>query len=95
MRKRRQPLRKHDALFRQKAMHLIGRRGTVVNQASPHAMQRLQGELVRALHADDAHTRSRDGVADRFGIAGVVLPATGVRLHELGRNQPDLVPDGR
>ena len=44
------------------------------------------------LTGNEAHGRAGHRLADRLRVGGVVLVALDVRLHVLGRDQPDLVP---
>lgn len=49
--------------------------------------------LLLALDRDEAHVRALRGLANRFGIGGIVLLTLYERLHISRRDQPNLVSD--
>jgi hypothetical protein len=54
-------------------------------------MDRLQVQLIIRLNRDEAHVLAFDRFGNRFGIDEVVLVRLYKRLHELSRDQPNVV----
>ncbi len=55
-------------------------------------MDGLQVQLVISLDRNKAHVLAFDSLGDGFGIHEVVLVRLHERLHELTRDQPNIVP---
>ena len=61
---------------------LVDDAGTLAYQALPHAMQRLQVELVGCFGGDELHGWPLDGFGDCFGVAEIVVRSNVLRRHE-------------
>jgi hypothetical protein len=55
-------------------------------------VQHLDVLLLNAFYRHETHVRSAHGLADRFGIVGVVLVAFHIRLDKLGADQSGIMP---
>src|SRR5580704_6205477 len=87
-----QSLPNSNAALQQEGVDLIDDAGTLTNQTLPHAVQRLQVELLSGLGRDELHRRPLHRLGDRLGIAEVVLLSLRIRAHILRRHEPSIVP---
>jgi hypothetical protein len=73
-----------NAALQQERADLIDDAGVLTNQPLPHAVQRLQVELLGALGRDELHRWTLHRLGDRLSIAQVVLLASRVGPHIFG-----------
>jgi hypothetical protein len=73
----------------EQAANLVCLRSARPHETLAYAMQRQHRLLLDALDRHNAHVRSRDCLADCFGIRRVILVRLDVRLDKLRRNQSD------
>ncbi len=84
-------LGEHAPALERNRAQLVDQRRAHADQARPHAVQRLQVELVLRLQVDEAHRRAGRRLRDALGVAVVVLLRLDVRPHIFGRHQPNRV----
>jgi len=85
--------RRNDAELSQVAAQRIDEHRPLPNQEIADTVRDERRLLLRGLHRHEAHGGPTHGLADRFGIGGIVLVALHVRLHVAGRHQPHVMPD--
>jgi len=77
------PLGQADAELEQEAVNLVGRAGAITNQRFPNAMQGRHRLLRFVARAHEAHTGPTGSLANRLGIAEIVLVPGHERSHQL------------
>src|SRR6516225_8199337 len=80
-----------DAVLQEKATNLIGHSRPIADQARPHAMQRLQIQLLVGLYRNATRRRALDSFRDRLRIPEVVLVTLPERFGIAWRHLLDLV----
>src|SRR6266702_3043320 len=86
------PLPYGNAALQQEGSNLIDDAGALTDQTLPHAVERLQVELLGGLGRDELHRRALHRLGDRLRVAEVVLLSLRIRAHVLRRHQPSIVP---
>src|SRR5215471_13146001 len=87
-----QALTHGNAALQQEGADLIDDAGALTDQTLPHAVERLQVELLGGLGRDELHRRALHRLGDRLSVAEVVLLSLRIRAHVLRRHKPSIVP---
>jgi len=80
------------AALQQERSDFIYNRGALTHKAGPHAVQRLQIELLSGLGCYKAHGWPLHGFSNRLGVAVIVLVSFKEGLHVFGRHEPGIMP---
>jgi len=80
-----------DPIRGQQTADLIDELGSIRNEPAADTVQALCILLRDRFLRNEAHAGPANGFANRFRIAGVVLPRLHMRLHERRRHQPHRV----
>lgn len=77
-----------NAEFRQQTAHCVDRRRSLANEGRSHTVKGEHALLIERLDLDEAHVRSGNGLANRFGVGGVRLVPLHIGFDVLRRDQP-------
>ena len=80
-----------NPIFQTKRTYLIDQAGACGDEQLAAAMERLQVDLLGVLDLYKVHRRACDGFGNRLSVDDFVLVGLHVGLHELRRNDADLV----
>jgi len=81
-----------NATLQQEGADLIDDAGALTDQTLPHAVERLQVELLGGLGRDELHRRALHRLSDRLCVAEVVLLSLRIRADVFRRHEPSIVP---
>src|SRR6056297_2026019 len=84
--------RHHDTVLPKQTSDLVHEPGTICNHTLADTVNRLDFQLLRRLRRYKPHRRPANRLANSFSVIAVILVRLDIRLHELRRDQPDLVP---
>src|SRR5437016_2256501 len=76
-----------DSKFGEMRSQRIGEHRSFAHQQLSRFMKHQNSLLIGSLHGDEAHARPGNGLANRFGIRGVRLPALHIGLDVGWRHQ--------
>ncbi|SHH82039.1 hypothetical protein SAMN05443551_3235 [Marivita hallyeonensis] len=83
----------HNSKFGEQTAQQIADLSALANDEITRAMKEQNALLLFRFDRNKPHGRACHGFADRFGIGGIRFAALDVRLHVIGRDQTDVMPE--